>query len=179
MNWHAPCSSKLLVVAMLFSATAGPACILPPPIDEEDPEANRPPSIDPLLPFIDGEPVTLVCSGVSTTFLADLNDPNPRDTLYYRFFIDYFRLDPDDILDVTPTAAPPVANNRPRTARAEISANNAILLERPADVHVIELFVADRAFDDSVVVGPDVGHVVLEGGLTASYRWPVNPIECD
>jgi hypothetical protein len=170
-----------MVFAMLVCATAGQACILPPPIDEESPAQNRPPTIDPVRPTRDGEPVKLDCSGQSLLFLATIADDNLRDTLYYRFFIDYFRLDPADILDITPVRAPPLPNGRSRSASTDISANNPILLERPTDVHVVELLVADREFDDS---NPDidpnaVGRSVVEGGLSASYTWAVNPIECN
>ncbi len=178
LNWHTPCSSKLLVVSMVLCATAGPACLLPPPIDEESPDANRPPFIEPLLPP-PGEPIALNCSGQATLFLANIGDDNLRDTLYYRFFIDYYRRDPEDILDTRIGEAPPTPG-RARVAQESITANNPILLERPADVHIVELLLSDREFNDSIDDQPSVvGRVVVEGGLTALYTWAVNPIECN
>lgn len=179
LNWHAPCSSKLLVVSMMLCATAGQACLLPPPIDEESPDANRPPFIEPIVPFIDGRPVTINCNGQPTLFLANIGDDNLRDSLYYRFFIDYYRRDPEDILDTRIGEAPPTPG-RARVAQESITANNPILLERPGDVHVVELYLSDREFNDSPDDEPSVvGRVVVEGGLTATYSWAVYPIECN
>jgi hypothetical protein len=154
--------------------------VLPPPIDEAAPSENRPPTIDPILPTRDTQPVQLKCDGTTTPFLASINDPDVNDTLYYRFFIDYFRLPDADRLATTVTRAPPQRESA-RTAEADISANNAILAERPTDVHVIELLVADRAFDDGNpnVAETEIARVPIEGGLTASYLWAVNPIVCN
>lgn len=176
LNWHGGCSSKLVVMSLLL---CGPACILPPPIDEEGEDANRAPRIVPFLPTVDGEPVTLNCNGQPTTFLANLVDDNERDTLYYRFFIDYYRRSREDNLDTSIGLAPPTPT-RPRRAQEDITVNNPTLLERPNDIHVIELYVVDREFIDSIDDPPsDVGRVTIEGGLTASYTWTVYPIECD
>ncbi len=140
---------------------------------------NRRPTIDPTRPTRDGEPVRLDCNQ-RTSFFANVFDENLRDTLYYRFFVDYYRLEPEDILAVTPVELLPRTTGA-RVASFDLTVNNPILLERPSDVHVVELLVADREFDDS---NPDVdpssvGRVVVEGGLTASYTWSVYPIECD
>jgi hypothetical protein len=155
--------------------------VLPPTIDEESPAANRAPTIDPLFPTRDGKPVQLDCNGTVKLFLATIADDNLRDTLYYRFFIDYFRADPAEILASEPVRVPPRAQGGTRSASTDITANNPVLLERPNDVHVVELLVADREFDDA---NPDVdpssvGRVVVEGGLTASYMWAVDPLGCN
>lgn len=143
---------------------------------------NRRPTIDPTLPSRNGEPVRLDCNGQPTNFTANIADENERDTLYYRFFIDYFRLEPEDILAILPGRQPPRSTGtRFAVLSPALTVNNAVLLERPTDVHVVELLVADREFDDG---NPDIdpssiGRVPMPGGLTASYSWTVYPIECD
>ena len=182
LNWHGPCASKLLVVAMLLCGTAGPACILPPPIDEESPDANRPPTIDPIFPALEnGEAVRLDCNGRPEVFSAIINDENLRDSLYYRFFVDYFRLQPADLFAIEPVRVVPQPNGQARIATQQISILDPTLQERPTDVHIIELLVSDRPFDDG---NPDIpateaARIPVSGGLTASYQWSVYPIECE
>ena len=155
---------------------------MPPPVDEADPATNRQPTIDPQQ--VDARPVTLSCN-TPTQFFANLNDPDIDDTLYWRFFIDYYRASADDLraTDDDVTAIPP-RRGAARGVIFGVAATDATIQERPSDVHVVELLVADREFDrpfDEDTANDNsglIGRVAITPGLTASYVWTINPVDC-
>lgn len=159
-------------------AVASQACLLPPPVDEASPESNRQPTIEPVSPTIDGEPFTLSCTN-NTTFIANLNDPDPNDTLHYRVFLDYYRSAPEDLLAIEPTDVVRV-RGQSRTIVFEVGVGDGPFAERPSETHVVELFVVDRRFDDETPVFDEttVAKNAISPGLSASYRWTINPIDC-
>lgn len=166
---------RALLAAALSALAAG--CLLPPPVDEADPETNRQPTIAPAFP-LPLEAVTLSCSS-PTPFFANLNDPDVNDTLYWRLFIDYYRADADYLESTTVTPLPPDRGNA-RAVTFSISSTDAILQERPDEVHFVELFVADRRFDDAAgsLDNDTLARIPISPGLTASYDWTINPINC-
>ncbi|MBC7792138.1 MAG: hypothetical protein H7Z43_00390 [Clostridia bacterium] len=163
-------------------ATAAYGCMLPPPVDEVDPAANRAPTITAIAPP-EGEPVTLSCDQ-GRSFIATIGDPDVRDRLFFRFFVDYYRQDPNDLLGAEIGESDPVPTGQSRLAQTPstgISGRDSIIQERPNDVHIVELLVVDREFDDA---NPDIAaaftaRVPVAGGLTATYQWAIEPVVCN
>jgi hypothetical protein len=128
--------------------TAGPSCVLPEGLDVvDDTEINYPPAVVSSVPpaslkaTIDGQ----------REFSLTLEDMNLKDTLFVRFFLDYYApptttgpAAPIDLIDV-----PPPTDATPRDGtRLPITVSIACIRDVPADgkTHVLTAVIADRPF---------------------------------
>lgn len=156
-------------------------CILPPPIEEGTEVKNQPPRIlvETLSPPPQDLPKRMSVQCPQYRFFANVQDPDPSDTIYYRVFINY-------LTDLSPldTVVVPLRPNETNPGAARLI-NFSIdpKHERfgPEDTkfevpHAIELLVSDRPF---LTVDKDpVARAVEVDGITDSYTWPVQ-LEAD
>lgn len=148
---------------------AGAACLIPPPLEPEPEQVNRPPRIlpDNLSPAPTELPVFLpeACPDQGALFEAVLTDDD-GDTLYARVFVDY----------ATATAnrepEPTVLQTEPNTGVSFQFSPNRLSYVGTNNPHTVELFVADRPFrDDAAEI--EGRALTDEQGLTDSFVWTV------
>jgi hypothetical protein len=153
-------------------------CLMPPPIDEGDPVDNHPPRIAPesLLPTPPSEDMSVLCPPYD--FRATVTDPDSRDTLYWRVFIDYDLEDELEKVENEPGELPP-ASTSSRLIAFKVDPKDVLFRatfgRSRFDVpHSVELVVVDRPFVDTL---EPYGRFVDEPGETDSYSWTIELLE--
>jgi hypothetical protein len=147
-------------------------CLLPPGVNEREPEANRAPRIvlDLVDPRIDEE-ATVTCSGVR--YEASIEDADEGDEIWFRVFYDYPSASDAFRLYFAPRKAVVNSVGGLFTASFLVRANEAPFKSPLVGTHSVELFVADRPFADEQE--PELGLVGRQiddpDGRTASFIW--------
>lgn len=168
------CVRAALVCALLPLV----ACLLPPPVDEAETVPNLPPRIEPdsltPAPTEGVKNMTTLCPPYQ--FFAELTDPDPDDTLYWRVFLDYnLQQVPNLLATEIRSTMPGVTINfdvDPNDPRFQTSGTFTA-------VHTVELFIADRPFTN--VARQPYARSVETDGLTDSFMWAIdlsNTAEC-
>ncbi|MBI3179056.1 MAG: hypothetical protein HYZ27_05305 [Deltaproteobacteria bacterium] len=154
------------------------ACVLPPPNEEGVPVQHQPPRILPASlnppPEEGWRNISIQCT-TPYIFLASVSDPDADDTVYWRVFVDYQRVENDrlpPIGELPPNAADPRAE---RVLSFPIMSTDPNFGARLAEPHTVELWVADRRFhtDGRSPLGRAVQGEGADAGLTDSFVWAV------
>ena len=133
--------------------------------------ANQSPRIDKnnMTPDPTEGPKVMTTKCNAYLFFAQVFDPDPQDTLYWRVFLDYYHQQPGAKLAT-----------EIRTAKSGTVISFNVDPNDPAffttgtfsEVHVVELFVADRPFD--TLPRAPYGRNVEDPGLTDSFVWAID-----
>lgn len=150
---------------------------MPPRIDAEEAEANRPPRIilDLVRPDIETS-VELGC-GERQHFDASVEDPDTGDQLYFRVFLDYAAASDAFRQSFAPrqAKASSVSGTRLFSLDFFVEANEAAFRNPLLGAHTVELMVADRPFASEQ--DPQLGLVgrqlADDEGRTDTYAWLV------
>lgn len=158
------------------------ACILPPPIDPVAEFGNQPPRIIPsgIFPNPVQMPITLTedC-GEPQVFNLFVLDPDERDTIFWRVFVDYsaneFQF--EEFPDLIEQESIVPANTGPdlrRQLRFELSAADPRFsagATRFNSGHVIEVLISDRPFKEDPLSARDTAS---DSAQTAIWAWTAN-----
>ncbi|HET6347200.1 MAG TPA: hypothetical protein VFH51_19865, partial [Myxococcota bacterium] len=112
----------------------------------------------------------------SYPFFAQLTDPDPDDTLYWRVFLDYHHQQVPDRLATEIRTSAPGANI---TFDVDPTDRRFFPGGKFSQVHTVELFVSDRPFVN--VAQRPYARIVEADGLTDSFVWAIdlnNQDEC-
>ena len=136
-----------VLVALLLSAMATSGCLITAPIAEHVPPANQAPRIVPEGVY-PAESVVRVSlgRGVRTEFkLSLIADPDLRDTLYVRWFLNYYKGPQASEICSMPAGFPPPPE---QTAQRKVEITCAVAHNDPrlraGETAVLEVIVADR-----------------------------------
>ncbi len=168
------------------------SCVLPDGLEVEQKtvEVNQPPRIvarmpEPLL-FNPPTPLELALDSSSpgTNISIKLDDPNFKDKLYVRMFVDYdhgnFQVFRTGVSP--PTTGPTIS--RPAVEFPNLHCSDLAIMEMPTGAggmgaggsgttlpiqHLLELVVSDREFDDAGGAVPVNRHVSTDGFLVTAY----------
>jgi hypothetical protein len=176
-------SSTAMMACRALALVALTGCILPPPIEEGSDVENQPPRIlvETLSPPPQDLPKRMSVQCAQYRFFANVQDPDPNDTIYYRVFIDYLNNSDAERLDTEVKDKPPDETNPGAARLLTFSVDPTDERFGPESTkfevsHAVELLISDRPF--STFEQAPVGRVVEEDGLTDSYTWPVQ-LEAD
>lgn len=152
---------------LLFSA----ACVVPPDIEAPPAETPRGPVI--VLDKVEPKGLVNIGSACRQDFTAgEIEDENTGDTIYYRWFVDYYFWGIYKASGKLPAAADG-SEKRQGPAYTLDATSSLVLNDRTAgSVHTVELIVADRPFEEDSTIQPAF-KVVTAGGYWAYYSWTV------
>lgn len=164
-----PLARALLIPIVIVLSTVASGCVVPPPLELDTPDAgaNYPPKVvgAPDHPF--PGPLTIRRGEVEPMFLT-LADNDLGDTLYPYLFVDYDRpvaLPPFATCPPVPPTEPPSVN---RSASCGLSLVCNGIAEGDTELHVLDVFVSDRAI---VPEGVPAFRALPPGGEAAIRTW--------
>ena len=150
-------------------------CIVPAQRNKDPDFFNNAPRVIPRFPEVTEGPFAMDVDCESYSFLAVVEDPDPDDTVYWRYFLDYhddttskstqIRPERDTALQAAPITFPVRPSDFPDSDPVVEST-----------FHTVELFAADRRFFDQA---EPLGRVVEDDGKTDSFVWPVRLLPSD
>lgn len=167
-RWHVPC---ILLVLAVCAAPMLAGCVLPETLETVE-DVNYGPLVmpDPSNTML----VTIPAADGNLSFVLTIEDANPQDTIYVKYFLDYVLAPGDAIAGgaVSPAeGATDIRRTLSTTIKCGMAGENAI----PTDgkPHLLTAVVADRPFVNEIVPTPPRYRHVTPPGKWSEVEWQV------
>ncbi len=135
-----------LLLTSLFSMSG---CIIPVAPDFQDPPdpQNYAPELSNADPQFGW--VVTITSPAGFQFGFQATDPNPTDTLYVNWLVDYPPFQPQVSRLLLPDMKPPTSDGTPRSFSVTVGCLQGSVVPNTSNLHQLQAVVADRPFDIS------------------------------
>lgn len=160
---------RRLLGMLVMMSHAG--CLLPPPIEPREETRNNAPRVVDVSPRTHGGFIAIDdCN--DQPFFAIVTDPDPAETLYYRWFLDYARNTPEQRDTEVRQVRIGTGGGQQAIVQFSVKPSDLRFGARYTEPHFIELLISDRPFEVPLEPEAEDAYRVPEAdGLADSYVW--------